>query len=107
MSAIKGSIENHKVIIQEGIKTIDKINSYPCEPMIYLINSQVVGNFFRANSTRNEINSLNAIGADFYNHRLHNLDNNSFEDTKKNLAVYEILAKLASYTSYLEISIYN
>lgn len=107
MSVIKGSIENHNVIIQEGVKTIDKINFKPCEPMIYLINSQVVGNFFRANSTRNEINSLNAIGADFYNHRLHNLDNNSFEDMKKNLAVYEILAKLASYTSYLEISIYN
>ena len=107
MSVVKGTIENHKVLIQEGIKTIDKINSQPCEPLIYLINSQVVGNIFRANSNRNDINSLNALGASFYNIKQTDFINN-FNDSNKNLvAVYEILAKLASYTSYLETFIYK
>jgi glutamate--cysteine ligase len=107
MSAIKGSIENHKVMIQEGIKTIDKINSYPCEPMIYLINSQVVANLFRANSTRSESSSLNALGASFYNFNQLNFDHNFNYSQKKLLAVYKILAKLASYITFLETSIYK
>jgi glutamate--cysteine ligase len=107
MSVIKGTVENHKVLIQEGIKTIDKINSQPCEPLIYLINSQIVGNIFRANSNRNETNSLNSVGASFYNINQTNFINN-FNDSNKNLvAVYEILAKLSSYTSYLENFIYE
>ena len=107
MSVIKGTIENHKVMIQEGIKTIDKINSQPCEPLIYLINSQVVANLFRANSMRSETNSLNASGAVFYNIRNQNLDNNSIDYSKNLVAVYEILAKLATYTSFLETFIYK
>ena len=107
MSVTKGTVEIHKVLIQEGIKTIDKINSQPCEPLIYLINSQIVGNIFRANSNRNETNSLNAVGASFYNINQTNFTNN-FNDSNKNLvAVYEILAKLSSYTSYLENFIYE
>ena len=107
MSVTKGTVEIHKVLIQEGIKTIDKINSQPCEPLIYLINSQIVGNIFRANSNRNETNSLNAVGASFYNINQTNFINN-FNDSNKNLvAVYEILAKLSSYTSYLENFIYE
>jgi glutamate--cysteine ligase len=107
MSVVKGTVENHKVLIQEGIKTIDKINSQPCEPLIYLINSQIIGNIFRANSNRTESNSLNALGASFYNLKQDSFINN-FNDSNKNLvAVYEILAKLSSYTSYLETFIYK
>jgi len=104
---VKGTVENHKVLIQEGIKTINKINSHPCEPLIYLINSQIIGNIFRANSNRNETNSLNALGANFYNVKQDNFVNNFNDSTKNLVAVYEILSKLSSYTSYLETFIYE
>jgi glutamate--cysteine ligase len=107
MSVVKGAVENHKVLIQEGIKTINKINSHPCEPLIYLINSQIIGNIFRANSNRDETNSLNALGANFYNVKQDNFVNNFNDSTKNLVAVYEILSKLSSYTSYLETFIYE
>ena len=107
MSVVKGAVENHKVLIQEGIKTINKINSHPCEPLIYLINSQIIGNIFRANSNRNDTNSLNALGANFYNVKQDNFVNNFNDSTKNLVAVYKILSKLSSYTSYLETFIYE
>lgn len=107
MSVVKGSVINSKVIIQEGIKTIDKINNSPCEPLIYLINGEVVANLFRANNNRNDLNSLNASGAIFYN-----IDNTDFEKkifnfSKNSLAVYEIIAKLACCANILENNISN
>jgi glutamate--cysteine ligase len=65
MNMLKNSVENHQVILQEGIATIDSIDSAPCESLLYLINSNIVDDFFRVNKQRNASNSLNAIGADF------------------------------------------
>jgi glutamate--cysteine ligase len=41
MNVIKGAVHNSKIIIQEGIRTIDKISQKIAEPMIYLINGEV------------------------------------------------------------------
>lgn len=65
MNAIKGAVQTTHVIIQEGIKTIDKIDEKIAEPMIYMINATVVGNLFRVNEARDEKISLNAAGASF------------------------------------------
>ena len=103
MNMLKGSTQTSKVMIQEGIITADKINNNPCEPMIYMINGNVVQNLFRTNESRDARISLNAMGASFYN--LENLpQENNFIDRENNfIIVYELIAKMASLASAIEL----
>lgn len=101
MNVIKGNVINHKVIVQEGIKTIDQINQSSCEPLVYLINSQVVANIARVNSSRNNIDNLNSSGANFVNFAQENFNNN-FKEIKQNLLVYDLIARIACLASALE-----
>ena len=103
MNMLKGSTQTHKVMIQEGIITADKINNNPCEPMIYMINGNVAENLFRTNQSRDDHISLNASGANFYN--LENLpQENNFSDSKNNFIItYELIAKMASLASAIEL----
>ncbi len=103
MNMLKESRQNTSVIIQEGIATIDKINDMPAEPMIYMVNGEVVGNLFRANASRNQQNSLNAAGAVFFD--LDNLQDNQLclGCLKSNMTViYEMIAKLAALAAAVE-----
>jgi len=104
MNMLKGSTQTSKVMIQEGIITADKINNNPCEPMIYMINGEVVQNLFRTNDSRDERISLNASGATFYN--LENLPpKNNFANSENNfIIVYELIAKMASLSSSIELN---
>jgi len=105
MSAIKGSVENHKVIIQEGILTSDKINNKIAEPMIYLVNGKVVGNLFRVNENRDEKISLNATGASFFD--LSNLENSDiFLGLAKDKIdiIYCLISKMAALAAAIENS---
>ena len=104
MNMLKGSTQTSKVMIQEGIITVDKINNNPCEPMIYMINGEVAQNLFRTNDSRDERISLNASGATFYN--LENLPSkNNFANSENNfIIVYELIAKMASLSSSIELN---
>jgi len=104
MNMLKGSTQTSKVMIQEGIITSDKINNNPCEPMIYMINGEVAQNLFRTNDSRDERISLNASGASFYN--LENLPpKNNFANSENNfIIVYELIAKMASLSSSIELN---
>ena len=66
MNVTKGSVINTKVMIQEGIPTLHKIDKMAAESLIYMISGEVVGNLYRVNSNRDEISSLNSAGAIFY-----------------------------------------
>lgn len=104
MSTIKGSVQTTKIMIQEGVKTIDKINNNFAEPMIYSIDGSIVGNLFRVNETRDEKTSLNATGATFFD--LAELDDSQINlglEKEKISVVYELVAKLASLASSYEI----
>lgn len=104
MSTIKGSVQNTKIMIQEGVRTIDKINNNFAEPMIYSIDGSIVGNLFRVNETRDEKTSLNATGATFFD--LAKLDDSQINlglEKEKISVVYELVAKLASLASSYEI----
>jgi glutamate--cysteine ligase len=105
MSVLKGSVQNTRVIIQEGIKTIDKIDGKIAEPMIYMINGQVVGNLFRANENRDEKISLNAAGASFFD--LRNLSENQLKlglEKNRIAEVYSVIARLAALAASIENS---
>jgi glutamate--cysteine ligase len=103
MNIIKGSTKNSKVIIQEGIPTTDKINDFPCEPLIYMINADIVENLFRANQNRDNKTSLNASGASFYNSYNIPLINNISENKEEYFLVYRFIARLSSLASSFEL----
>lgn len=103
MNMLKGAVQNTQVMIQEGIATIDKITGKTAEPMIYMINSEIVGNMFRANQERDEKISLNAAGAAFYD--LENLTNDQINiaANKNDLEmVYSLIARLAALAAAVE-----
>ena len=102
MNVIKGATPNHQVIIQEGIATSDSINDFPAEPMIYLINGQVVENLYRCNQNRNNIESLNSAGAVFYNDQNLPTQNNFNKNANNYSIVYELIGKIASLACGLE-----
>lgn len=103
MNMQKNNVQNTDVIIQEGIKTIDLINNQIAEPMIYMINGQIIGNLFRINNSRNNIINLNAIGASFAD--LNNLNENQIslgankDDIQK---IYSMIARLAALAAAIE-----
>lgn len=65
MNVIKEGAENHEVIIQEGVATIDRVGEAFAEPMLYLVHGEAVGGAFRVNDARDAYNNLNASGMRF------------------------------------------
>ncbi len=103
MNMLKGSVQNTKVMIQEGVKTVDKISGNISEPLIYLIQGQVVGNLFRSNESRTDKNSLNSPGASFSD--LADLEDKKLEigGTNKEAAiVYSLVGRLAALAAAIE-----
>jgi len=103
MNMLKGSVQNTQVMVQEGIKTIDRIQSKIAEPMIYLMGGKVVGNLFRVNESRDEKISLNAAGASFFD--LENLNDQEITlgHTKSEITeVYSLIARLAALSAAVE-----
>ncbi len=103
MNSIKGSIQNTTAIIQEGVITTDLIQNMIAEPMIYLMNGQVVGNLFRANDARDANISLNAAGMSFYD--LSDLNDEDLQlglDKASIAKIYSTIAKLSALAASLE-----
>lgn len=103
MNMLKGSVKNTQVMIQEGIRTTDKIDNKTAEPMIYLINGKPAANLFRVNESRDEKSSLNAANASFFD--LDELSENQLElGSEKNQIneVYSLIARLAALSSAIE-----
>ena len=105
MSTLKSSVKTEMVLVQEGIKTIDKISDKIAEPMIYLMNGQVVGHLFRSNETRDEKISLNTAGMNFFD--LENLPQDQLKlGAEKNniIEIYSLIARLAALAAAIENS---
>lgn len=67
MSASKGGNQVHKAIIQEGVYSIEKWNgTATAEPVLYGIGKDTVGGFYRVHETKDNTESLNAPGMQFY-----------------------------------------
>lgn len=65
MNVIKEGAPNTEVIVQEGVPTIDLVEGHAAEPVIYLVDGEPVGGFYRVNREAGEYDSLNARGAHF------------------------------------------
>jgi glutamate--cysteine ligase len=104
MNMIKGNIVNSQVIIQEGIPTIDKVNNITAEPMIYLMNGEVVGNLSRANDQRDGNISLNSDGMEFKD-MVDILDENLIIGGKKEdiFKIYNIIGRLSALAASYEL----
>ncbi|MFM7621228.1 MAG: glutamate--cysteine ligase [Alphaproteobacteria bacterium] len=107
MNTTKGANLNCQVIIQEGLKTIDRIFNKSCEPLIYMVNSKVVANILRANGNRDNSENLNSLGAEFFNlNNSQNFENfiksNSINNSKNLLLTYDLLARIGSIASAYE-----
>jgi glutamate--cysteine ligase len=103
MNSLKGSIQNTTAIIQEGVLTADRVKSSIAEPLIYLINGQVVGNLFRINNDRDANISLNSSGMSF-------CDLNILADNELSLGlkrddvvkIYSLIARLSALAASCE-----
>ncbi len=67
MNIIKQNVQNNKIIIQEGISTLNLIDGKVAEPMIYLIGGRPVSAFYRINEKKNASSNLNSSGMYFDN----------------------------------------
>lgn len=66
MRVSKGGMPVRDVVIQEGVPTSLRVgNGFVGEPVIYLVQSQVAGMFYRVNPLRGELENLNSKGMEF------------------------------------------
>lgn len=93
MHVTKGNVINEEVIIQEGIKTIDKINNQTAEPLIYLMNHQQIAFLFRKHKEKDEYSNLNSVGMEIDNHK---------QDANEYSISCNFLARIATLAASLE-----
>jgi glutamate--cysteine ligase len=65
MNVIKEGTQSTEVIIQEGVPTIDMVEGFAAEPMMYLVDGYAVGGAYRVNRERDAEGNLNASGMYF------------------------------------------
>lgn len=98
MSTSKGGRSVNRVILQEGIKTIESVPHHHelavAEPVIYLAGYHPIGGFFRVNKKRGQEENLNATGMHF--EKLAHVNNHLIAHPRNDLFyVYSIIARLA------------
>lgn len=96
MHITKNNIVNERVIIQEGVKTIDKIDDASAEPLLYLINHQQIEFMYRIHKAKDEYSNLNSVGMEIAN-------NHKF-DCKDYYYCCNLVSRLASLAAALELS---
>jgi glutamate--cysteine ligase len=110
MSARKGSQKVTRVLVQEGIYSVERINSHAVsEPVIYLIGPFVVGGFYRVHHERAQHESLNTPGMYF---EPLSLKTPKFEDYNEARAlipdnrfyIYGVIARLATLAAAREMA---
>ncbi len=102
MNAIKEGVHNSEVIIQEGVQTIDKIDGNVAEPMIYMINGQMIGCTYRVNSDRDSYGNLNSKGMTFKNVCELDSETAEYNEGKDLCPVQSLIARLASLAATRE-----
>ncbi len=95
MHITKSNIVNERVIIQEGVKTFDKIGNASAEPLLYLINHQQIEFMYRIHKAKDEYSNLNSVGMEIAN-------NHKF-DCEDYYYCCNLVARIASLAAALEL----
>ncbi len=65
MAVIKDGQAVHELILQEGVRTQERMHEAVAEPVVYMMDRYVVGGFYRVHAERGDEDNLNAPGAAF------------------------------------------
>lgn len=65
MSVIKEGMNVSDVLIQEGVHSFETVHGAVAEPVVYMIDHDVVGGFYRVHTARGKDENLNAPGMHF------------------------------------------
>ena len=112
MAVIKDGQTVHDVIVQEGVHTFEKIHNNVAEPVIYMMDSSVIGGFYRVHSKKKENENLNSVGAHFtpLSFVCKPLGNNSKTKLEccgpNRFYTYSVIARLALLASSMELKAY-
>ena len=110
MARRKGGGENNQVIVQEGIRTVDRVTDLVAEPVIYCLEHRPIGGFLRTNEDRSDFENLNSRGMNFTAKDLCPLfiyDAQKNEDsnlTDDKIEVYKLLATVAALACGREVN---
>jgi glutamate--cysteine ligase len=94
LQSAKGGVTPEAFLIQEGIPTADFYSNLPIEPVIYMVGFEPIGGFFRMNTQRDAMSSLNTPGMIFSCLCLHKLDE-PHEENFLNCAEKEYLVRMS------------
>lgn len=110
MSFGKNKAPVKSLIIQEGIPTVDKVEGFVAEPLIYFVGAKPVGGFFRMNTERTTKENLNTRGMFFESDNLCPMSSDAFGNGVKsnvsveNIKVYEFIALVSTLSQGYEIA---
>ncbi|MES2205217.1 MAG: glutamate--cysteine ligase [Pseudomonadota bacterium] len=62
MSVIKDGVHVNRVLLQEGISSLETYNNITAESVMYMVDDEVVGRFYRVHPSKDAESNLNAPG---------------------------------------------
>jgi glutamate--cysteine ligase len=110
MAASKGSQTVTKVIVQEGVHSIETMPDLAvAEPVVYMLGDHVIGGFYRVHKDRGPAENLNAIGMHFEPlafSKSCNMpeDDLGVEETPNRFYIYGVIARLAALAAAREMA---
>lgn len=107
LSIGKGNQKIEKVIIQEGVPSIERFNGQVCEPVIYNVGAYPIGGFLRINDQKSDRENLNSKGMQFSKLCFHQMNKhhevlNYDCDLKSLQNLYFIISEIASIAASIE-----
>ncbi|MDH5217784.1 MAG: glutamate--cysteine ligase, partial [Gammaproteobacteria bacterium] len=109
MSSAKEGQKVSQVLVQEGVYTFETWNDAVAEPVVYMIDKNVVGGFYRVHKNKGQNENLNAPGMHFeplaFADSLNTPDINKEPDAAPNrFYAYGVVARLALLAAAREIA---
>jgi glutamate--cysteine ligase len=117
MSVIKDGINVTNLILQEGVYSSELVDGDVAETVIYMIDSSVIGGFYRVHPDKNSDDNLNSVGAKFvpltYSHnctaantKYTNSKNIKQSCTSSIFYINSVIARLSSLAASYELRDY-
>lgn len=109
MSVVKGGMEVHEMIVQEGVYTFEQINESVAEPVVYMIDRYVVGGFYRVHEDKGADENLKAPGMHFvplafaHQHAVPDMRAKPGTAAPNRFYLYGVVARLALLAASLEL----